>query len=368
MNSVYDSSAPSLDKFMRWWGAELIDLIPEQVRAMFWQSRECLLLTLEHEALEVNLIHGEERRALGRFAMNEEGREACAALLETQAGLRMAEVVLLIKAEHILAHRLFLPAATEENLAQVIAFEMDRYTPFKVDQVYYDFRHVKSPVAGKLQVDLVMAPRPYLDPLLEMIESWGLHPHAVDVVGGDAYPERSGYNLLPQRERPSQGRGRGIVNGLLGLLLLLIVAANVALPIWVDRKLEMELKIRLDQISDIAGKVQSYQKSADNLLMQTNRMLDKKLSAPVMVRMMEELTKRIPDGTWLSYLQYKGRRLQIRGVSPSASALIEIIEASPMFENTSFISPVTQDRKTNKEQFQIAADVVNLHPSTQSAQ
>ena len=44
--------------------------------------------------------------------------------------------------------------AAEENLTQVIAFELDRQTPFRADQVRYDFRIVKrDPVAKLLHVD-----------------------------------------------------------------------------------------------------------------------------------------------------------------------------------------------------------------------
>ena len=35
-----------------------------------------------------------------------------------------------------------MPAATEENLPQVLSFEMDRLTPFRSDEVYFDHRVV----------------------------------------------------------------------------------------------------------------------------------------------------------------------------------------------------------------------------------
>ena len=57
------------------------------------------------------------------------------------------------------------------------------------------------------------------------------------------------------------------------------------------------------------------------------------------------------------YFKYANGRLQIQGISSSASALIAILEASQLFKNTSFVSPVTQDRTTGLERFQIATQL-----------
>ena len=44
--------------------------------------------------------------------------------------------VFCIPAERVLQRNLTLPVAAEDNLRQVLAFEMDRQTPFKADQIY----------------------------------------------------------------------------------------------------------------------------------------------------------------------------------------------------------------------------------------
>ena len=74
---------------------------------------------------------------------------------------------------------------------------------------------------------------------------------------------------------------------------------------------------------------------------------------------LEELSRVIPDGTWLNGLQFNNRRIIIQGQSPSASSLIQRIEASAFFQNVSFVSPVTKDTANGLERFQIAADAAN---------
>jgi general secretion pathway protein L len=62
----------------------------------------------------------------------------------------------------------------------------------------------------------------------------------------------------------------------------------------------------------------------------------------------------LPDDTWVQSLQLNDRRVVIQGQSAAASALIGRIEASPLFGSVSFAAPVTRDRVTDKEVFQIA--------------
>jgi general secretion pathway protein L len=77
------------------------------------------------------------------------------------------------------------------------------------------------------------------------------------------------------------------------------------------------------------------------------------------VYLFDDLTKRIPDTTWLTYFQYKSGNLQVRGESPDASSLIALVEASPMFQETRFVSPVTRSSATNRDRFQLEMKVVN---------
>ena len=57
-----------------------------------------------------------------------------------------------------------MPAATEENLAQVLSFEMDRLTPFRADEVYFDHRVVgRDAAAATLAVLVAVARRDIVD-------------------------------------------------------------------------------------------------------------------------------------------------------------------------------------------------------------
>ena len=66
--------------------------------------------------------------------------------------------------DEALVRRVTMPAATEENLRQVLEFEMDRLTPFRADEVYFDYRVVSRDVAaGQLVIQLAVARREAVD-------------------------------------------------------------------------------------------------------------------------------------------------------------------------------------------------------------
>ena len=142
-------------------------------------------------------------------------------------------------------------------------------------------------------------------------------------------------------------------------MLLLLLLGLMLVPLWSDKNTVAELEQALNTVSKEANEVQRLQKSVETQLRETNFLLEKKRTEPVLVYVLDDLTKLMPDGTWLTYLQYKSGDLQVRGESTDASSLIGLVEASPLFENTRFVSPVTRNSASNTDRFQLAMDVLN---------
>ena len=61
-----------------------------------------------------------------------------------------------IPGDKVIFKRLFLPSPTEENLKEVLGFEMDRYTPFVLEDVHFDFKIVKRDEEKKIIHVLLM--------------------------------------------------------------------------------------------------------------------------------------------------------------------------------------------------------------------
>jgi general secretion pathway protein L len=351
-------------KFFRWWGAELAFLVPESVRRFLGGSRAKILVEKQGDAIVATHVSDEGSVSLGGFTPDEASVQRREALFAESEELGEAEIVLLLQPEQYLKRVLKFPAAAEENLSQVISFEMDRLTPFKADQVYFGVRVLERlPESRQIRVELILTPRQILDPLLDELISCGWRPHRVDVSRNG-----EGHDLLPEAFRPPRNRLPELLTWGSALLFVLFLAAVLTVPLVAQRAIIQDLQQELKAVGKTAGDVESLKAQAEKMLHENGFLLRKKAKEPAMADMLEELSKVMPDDTWLNGLQYRDRKLVVQGQSPAASSLIERIEASPFFKNVSFVSPVTKDIASGQERFQIASEVENGRSAEKPAQ
>ena len=129
------------------------------------------------------------------------------------------------------------------------------------------------------------------------------------------------------------------------------------MPVFFEYQSVNELKIKAMALEKDAKKVKAMQSSIDAVIDETSRLIKEKSVAPNLVDMLNTLSTLLKDDTTLSYVQYSEGHLQIQGDSPAASGLLAVLENSDMFVNARFASPVTQDKGSNLERFQITVDV-----------
>ncbi|MDD1648917.1 MAG: PilN domain-containing protein [Methylococcaceae bacterium] len=346
-----------LSQFYQWWIGELLSMVPSGVQKLFGGAAEYLVLTRDEHGVSLSHLRPTGEAELVHLLLDETGGESRTQYLQENAALSEAKTALRLTGAQGLRKQFKLPMAAEENLRQVVSFEMDRMTPFKSDQVYFSTVIVSRLKATRqILVDLILTPRAKLDALLDELAAAGWRPDIV-YLAGDAKP--GGYNLLPDKFKPPQSRWPGLINGTLGIILFSLITLLIALPIWSARTEANRLQGEVKKTAKIAQEVEAMREESEKLLHQARFLQDKKHTEPVLVDTLEELSRVIPDGTWLNGMQFMNRRIIIQGQSPSASSLIQGIEASDFFNNVSFVSPVTKDTSNGLERFQIASDVVN---------
>jgi general secretion pathway protein L len=347
----------NLQKFLRWWGGELAFFIPHRLLKLLGGGRARLVLARQEDALSASYFSEEGVRELGLLPLDGTAPGKRGQLLAENPELDNAELILRLRRGQSLAKAFKLPAIAEENLQQVTAFEMDRLTPFTAGQVYFDVKVLERLAATRqIRVELALAPRKILDSIMDELVAIGWRPERVDLEGGQ---DRLGHNLLPEKFRPPQSRLPKIITIASAVLLFTLMFAVLGLPILMNQQLVAELQAQVKSAGKVAKEVQELRENAEKLTNENGFLLQKKRHEPVMVDMLDELTKVIPDQTSLNGLQYRERKIIIQGQSPAASSLIERMEASTYFKNTSFVSPVTKDVSNGQERFQIASEVTN---------
>jgi general secretion pathway protein L len=168
-------------------------------------------------------------------------------------------IVLVLQPEQVLRKKLSLPLAAEENLRQVIAFEMDRLTPFKVEQVYFDCRRARRD--KQLEVSLVVVPRATIDEPLRQLAVWGAQVAAVLVA--DEAADGITWNLLPEGQR-QKGRNTGLLrlNIALASGAMVLLSVVLALPVWQKREALQALHPLLDKTHQQAVEAENLRASS----------------------------------------------------------------------------------------------------------
>src|SRR5690606_22651989 len=174
-----------------------------------------------------------------------------------------------------------LPAAAEENLRQVLAFEMDRQTPFKADQVYFDSRVLGHDANGRTaRVELVLIPRGQLDEELGVLPGGATELDGVDTWRDERGAARRNINLLPPERRARRRSLRLPLNlGLAAVAIILLVAnMNQSLA---NRAAAVELmREEVKQAGDEARKVSELRQTLADSIAGANFLTERKRKGP----------------------------------------------------------------------------------------
>lgn len=363
MSAIAISLLSPVRSVFLWWVRELAALVPARLRPA---SKRSDSLLLQIDGLHLELFHDASSRStlLGKIAIgnsSEASTEAKAIL--RAAGLSRAisrgsvGICVRLNARHALRTRFDLPLAAEENLREVIGFELDRHTPFKLEQVYFKHEVVGRDALGqRITVEVTIAPKSLVDKQIEIATQLGLTPDRVDVAGEtDNAPPSSD---LVDRSEINQIRGTGSrMTWALTMLVLVLSAIAVAVPVMRAQQRAQSLEREFAALKRTSEAIAALHKQIEQLREEESFAIQRKRNNRPVSQLLFEATRVLPDDTWLNELQLNGADIQMVGYSMSASRLIGLLERSETFRNTTFRSPVTRDAKTDRERFHIAARV-----------
>lgn len=348
-----------LKHFFHWWGRELSYYLPEKFKQILSDKSGHVFLSITDETLIFQqVIEGKEQQQIS-LPLDDLSSERYQQLISENNELEKANFVLRLTAGQAIKKILYLPAVAKENLLQVISFEMDRVTPFSVDQVYFSVKILGKEELGKIKVLLVLTPKDILDPICQQLKDAQIYPSFVDYseAANDFSKDLDTYNLLPISDRPEKNKTTQIAVWCLSIISIILAIAVLIFPVWQQGQEVDGLKRQLKALEKDTRLVQSQQLEIDELVNETQRLIEIKNSIPPLTEIINMMSQLMPDHTWLTHLKYNDNHIQIQGKSPTASALISVLEASPLFGNARFVSPLTQDKRTGLERFQISMDV-----------
>ncbi|MDH3230460.1 MAG: hypothetical protein OEN55_11770 [Alphaproteobacteria bacterium] len=344
----------SIAAFLRWWLGELAALVPAPVRGAFSGEAALLAVTIgDGEAVIRRLARGTRTR-LGSVDLAAGAAQQRAAIAGLVGGrMRRDVIVLALPAERVLRKTLDLPLAAESELADLLRFELDRQTPFSPEQACYDYRVMaRDRQSGRMRVEMAVAPRDAVERALSIAAGWGLAPGLV-TAAGDEESERA--FDLSGRAAPNGFGGRAVLTALLAAVAAALLAVAVALPLQWQAAAAAEAERALAAAREAAREAADLREALGRRRQDARFLIDRKLDTPMAVSVLADLTRLLPDDTYLFELRLQGGRLRVRGYAPAASPLLELFERHPRLDSARFESPVTRVPGIDKERFDLSA-------------
>ncbi|MEO8752967.1 MAG: PilN domain-containing protein [Casimicrobiaceae bacterium] len=364
--------------FWQWWARELDALIPAAPRAALARRRMRPVLVFAGDSATLWRPATENGQPVmapattialtgDAAAIAAAGRAALAPPTQVAygSGNAAARIVVSLAPRDMLRRNLVLPAAIEENFRQALTYDLDRHTPFKAEELYFDAAIVARDTArNTITVDLAAARRALVDPVLKHVAAWGAEVAAI-VPEPPQRAAASRLNLLPADARTSRSRWSRWQFWVPIALLAVATLAAVVIPLWQKRDYVMQLSTLADQARGRAAISETLRAELDARAADYNTALERKYLYPGALQVVDAVSKLLPDDTWLTQFELKSmakgketqREVLLRGESANAGHLVQLFEESQLFAQAAPRSPTTKIQPGPGEIFDLGAQL-----------
>jgi len=352
----------SLPARWREFVAALMSLLPARLRALVEGNDQRLFLLRQGDEVELVAAGRRGDAPLGRLPLDD-------AIVLDQARQRLDDSAvprwLLLPVSQVLRRTLALPAAAEPRLREVLAFELDRQTPFSADQVSYQGRVLsRDTAAQQLGVELLVLPKSRLDAEVLALGTLGADLAGVDVVDADG--RRLDVNLLPESRRQHRHDPVRRLNAALAAAAAMALLATLLLTLANRREVRDDFRSQVEAATVEARQARLLRSQLQVSAQAANFLAATRASRPTMLEVLDDLTRRMPDDTALDKLAINDDNLVMVGYSSAAPALVALLQDSPLLVEPALSGAVQADPRTGRDRFTIAARIA-VKPSPEAA-
>lgn len=343
--------------FFSWWVEELRLALPDRWQEKLHHTSRNLAIDLENGQAALYKDEDHALKAIGTLpdAQDSDLRRQQLNDLLAEHELEEAPNLLLLDSGSILAREVSLPLATEANLAQVLTFEMDRQTPFKASAVYFDWLVMeRDTAAGQLRLMLYVVPRAEVDEAVKLLAGKGIELAGVDVRENG---RTMGLNLMPEDVRHVVVNTRARMNYALGAAALVLLVAVMAFSLYLRDHQVSELESAIDEVRGEALQVDAVRKQIEGASEAAGFLAMRRAESPLAVELLADITRILPDDTYLDRLVIGRNTVQMQGKSRNAQQLIERVNESPYMSAAAFRGSTRLDARSGLEIFEINAQV-----------
>lgn len=347
-----------LREFLAWWGASLAAWLPARWRHALRTRDDGLVLQVNGDELQLRRQSDGALQDVAVMPVPPSRGEGVDPLGDVLTGAA-AELPrrLLLPAAGGLRRPLLLPAAAAERLHEVLGFEIERQTPFARADVLYAGRVLGVRDDGQLQAELVVVPKARFDAAVGPLGAVAGWLSGADLADADGRP--LGVNLLPPAQRFRRAdpwRMWNLVLAMVAVLALLLGLAQV-------------LANRVAAADALAAGVAERSSQARVVSEQRQRLVDaveggaylqqQRNARPSVIEVIDELARRLPDGTYFEKVAIEGGQLTLIGLSNQAAALVGKLEGAKQWRAPALSGALQPDPRTREDRFTLVAQLAD---------
>jgi general secretion pathway protein L len=250
-----------------------------------------------------------------------------------------------------------LPVRVLHNAGTIVDLDIERLTPFKKADVFSLWAPLSPPTSAHVDIGHAIIKKT----AIQAIENQ-LQVISAKIVGIAIRPSKTAAwsNLLDRDGTEFGGKHQTQWAKIAVAACAVFVISVGALVITAISRVELARQDVEAGIEGFQGKAKNVRQKIDaanasNVRAQALLSLRQQSNSTIAV--WEELSRTVPDGAWLQSLSITNGKAQIDGSADDAEKLIAILEASELFRNVQFTSPLFKNPNDQKVHFTIAFDL-----------
>ncbi len=270
-------------------------------------------------------------------------------------GSKAQNVLLRVTNDKAVMKEIQLPAGALEVLPAVVRNKIESLAAWPMSEALWGYR-VSSPLkSGQFGVTVGVVSRKALNGMLAVLRDAGLKIDYLDI---GASPDDPDAIAIDFQSDGRLARARRMVAATMSVLTLLALG-TASYGLYLAATAYSELTATQQRSEDLRKALlnRTGAGEAGAKLTEANKLYTRKQEIRPVVVILNDLTKLVPDGTWLNSIDYTGSQVTISGRGTEIPKVIEGLEKSEVFSKVNFASATQRDASLNVDVFSVSATI-----------
>ncbi len=271
------------------------------------------------------------------------------------AAFRGSRIEVGLPSSQVMESPLDFPSRAGDFLDGMVRSQVDRLTPWSVNDAVYGWSTPTATANGRIQMTLAATAKSKVQPLLRLAQTLDAASVAIYAAASTS-TDAARIKLLDQPLQGAAGQRvnipRLLRNGLLG------VGAAAAASLMIAAYLESAMQSQQSELEQqILQRRAALRQDSNAPGSGLGLLAKRKQTSPSSIMVLEAISRALPDTTYVTELRIEDDKVQIVGMTQDAPSLVRLIEQSPQFTRATFFAPTTRAANETGERFHIEAHI-----------